>query len=213
MVLNISDIPTILVIAGIVFIFLAIAGRITGKVETSIPPDKQNVLGIIGAVLLVLGLTAPSTGIFFPPEKVPISNSTPTATPIATATPSLNITITSPKEGEIVPVSTLISGIFSGEIPKGQYMWVVINPEKATGKWWPQGGRITPLNGQWDVQAVMGVDQDKGTIFKVMVILVNETDDQHYFEYLARGEKNGSYPAIPLPAIVNIINSISVIRE
>ncbi len=92
-------------------------------------------------------------------------------------------------------------------------MWVVINPQKAIGKWWPQGGRITPLNGQWDVQAVMGVDQDKGTKFKVMVILVNETDDQHYFEYLAKGEKDGSYPAIPLPAIVNTINSISVIRE
>lgn len=89
MVFEISDIPTILVIAGLIFIFLAIAGGIQGQIRAIIPPDKQKTLGIIGALLLFVGLVAPVTGIFSP-SIPPIPTSTPTPSPIAiTASPTL----------------------------------------------------------------------------------------------------------------------------
>jgi hypothetical protein len=151
-----------------------------------------------------------------PTEKqTPTLTSTPisTLTPTSTISPPIDVKIKSPTYGEIVSVSTIISGTSSGELPKGQYMWVAINPEKAPGLWWPQGGRITPLNGQWDVQAWMGGDQDKGTKFKIIVISLDEEGDKYYLDYLAKGQKTGSYPGNPLPANVNILANISVTRQ
>jgi hypothetical protein len=135
------------------------------------------------------------------------------STSIPTSIPPIDVKIKSPTYGEIVPVSTIISGTSSGQLPNGQYMWVAINPEKTPGLWWPQGGRITPLNGQWDVQAWMGGDQDKGTKFNIIVISLDEEGDKYYLDYLAKGQKTGSYPGNPLPANVNILANISVTRQ
>lgn len=49
-----ANIPTVLVVAGIIFILLALAGGFTGKIE--IPKRRQKWSGIVGAVLLVVGL-------------------------------------------------------------------------------------------------------------------------------------------------------------
>lgn len=135
-------------------------------------------------------------------------NPTPTPTPAP-----IVIKITEPKEGDIVPISTIVSGIVSGEMPEGRYMWLAVNPQKAPGQWWPQGGQITPLQGKWDIQTKFGEAQDAGTKFEIAVILINKEDNQYYQDYLTKGQKTGSYPGIPLPASAKIMDSISVMRE
>jgi hypothetical protein len=53
-VLKDTPIPTILVVSGIVFLFLALAGQIAGKLE--VPPERQKWSALAGAVLLTAGL-------------------------------------------------------------------------------------------------------------------------------------------------------------
>ena len=50
-----TPIPTILVITGIVFFFLAIGGQFGAKIITN--RIKQNHAGILGAIFLISGLT------------------------------------------------------------------------------------------------------------------------------------------------------------
>ena len=97
MVLDISDIPTILVIAGIVFIFIAIVRELSGYFKASITPKQAIILGITGVILLGLGLFASSTGVFLPkptptPTVTPSPSPTITPTPTPTATPLPTIT-------------------------------------------------------------------------------------------------------------------------
>lgn len=49
-----TPIPTILVVSGIVFLFLALAGQIAGKLE--VPPARQKWAAAIGAIFLGVGL-------------------------------------------------------------------------------------------------------------------------------------------------------------
>ena len=222
MVLGISDIPILLVIAGVGFIFIAIVREVSGYIKTSIDEKKAKILGIAGIILLASGLITAATGVFQPPEikptPTPPVTPTPTPTPtpslIPSQTPTLQIKITSPEEGDEVPISTIVSGTFSGELTEGQYMWVVINPHPSPGQWWPQGGRIDPWKGQWNVPAWLGREkEDIGKEFDIAVILVDERDDQYYWNYLKTGQETGSYPPIPLPASTMIIDRITVVRK
>ena len=50
-----TPIPTILVIAGIVFLLLAIAGQLAGRI--AVAPERQRWAAVIGGLLLVIGVT------------------------------------------------------------------------------------------------------------------------------------------------------------
>lgn len=121
------------------------------------------------------------------------------------------IKIISPEEGDEVPISTIVSGSFSGELPEGQYMWIVINPYTSPDQWWPQE-RIDPQE-EWDITVWLGREEDIGMEFGIAVILVNEEDNQDYVDYLKTGEETGSYPGILLPDSADIVDRITVIRK
>jgi hypothetical protein len=124
------------------------------------------------------------------------------------------ITITSHENGDMVPISTTVRGTISGDLPEGQYMWVVINPHPSPGQWWPQVGRIEPLKDQWYVEVWLGREtEDIGNEFDIAVILVNEEDDQAYRDYLTIGEATGDYPGIPLPPSADVMAIVTVIRK
>ncbi|MHC4528501.1 MAG: hypothetical protein ACYS29_11535 [Planctomycetota bacterium] len=130
------------------------------------------------------------------------------------AAPPPTITITSPKMGEEVPVSTTVTGTFSGELSEGQYISVVINPHPSPAQWWPQGGRIEPWKGRWNVPAWLGREkEDVGAQFDIAVILVNEKDDQYYTNYLKTGQETGNYPGVPLPASAQVVDRITLTRK
>lgn len=120
------------------------------------------------------------------------------------------IGIISPKEMDEVPISTMVAGTFSGELPEEQYMWVVINPHPSPGQWWPQG-RIDPRE-EWEILVWLGREENIGDKFDIAVILVNKEDNDYYLDYLKTGEETG-YPGIPLPDSTVFMGRITVIRK
>lgn len=123
------------------------------------------------------------------------------------------IKITSPTEEDRVPVSIIINGIISGDLPQGQFIWVVINPHPNLGIWRPQVGRIEPSKGQWNIQAQLGGEkEDMGKKFDIAVILVDEKDNQYYWDYLMEKKTDKSYPEIPFPPSGKIMDRITVVR-
>ena len=74
-----TPIPTILVVAGIVFLLLSIAGQLAGKI--AVPVERQRLAAIIGGVLIVMGITLhviPPRGIVVPdPTRRPRPSPTP----------------------------------------------------------------------------------------------------------------------------------------
>jgi hypothetical protein len=73
-------IPTILVIAGIAFLLLSIAGQLAGRI--AVPPERQRQAAIIGSILLVSGVAlfiVPPARLIPPtlPEVLPPGSGTP----------------------------------------------------------------------------------------------------------------------------------------
>lgn len=66
-----TPMPTIMVVGGIVFLILAVAGGIAGKIEVS--PERQKWAGIIGVVLLFSGIAL----YVIPPSPIPDELSAP----------------------------------------------------------------------------------------------------------------------------------------
>jgi hypothetical protein len=75
-----TPIPTILVVAGIAFLLLSVAGQLAGRI--AVPPERQRHATIIGGLLLVVGValnigpqlwTSPKP---LPPDTKPLSPST-----------------------------------------------------------------------------------------------------------------------------------------
>lgn len=62
-----TPIPTILVVAGIAFLLLSIAGHLAGKIV--VPPERQRWAGAIGAVLTILGIA-----LYVIPLRQPLKN-------------------------------------------------------------------------------------------------------------------------------------------
>ncbi|VVB92295.1 Uncharacterised protein [uncultured archaeon] len=211
MVISVSDIPTVLVIAGIIFIFVALA-RISGKITIDTDEIKAKILGVAGVILLGLGLIATSTGIFLPPEikPPPITGSVSTPTPTSTSIPP-DIKITNPKEREEVPDSINVSGTISGELPEGQFMWVFVNPQEIPSLWWPQGVRIEPRQGQWNMHVWVGNTTSNIDIV-IAVVLVDKKDDQYLWDYGRSGDLTKNYPGIRLPDSAKVIDKVTVTK-
>lgn len=186
MVLDISDIPTILVIAGIIFIFIAIVGELSGQIKTKINPKQAVILGIVGIILLGLGLFASSTGVFLPPELKP--KSTPTPTP--TATPLISAKITYPV-GEVYS-PTKVEGTVSRALKEGEYMWIALGLP-SSGYWWPEGPIIPYGNLEWRGIVYIGVDI--GTEVEIAVLIVDANLNSKFEDYISE-QTSGLWPPI-----------------
>lgn len=87
-----TPLPTILVIAGLISLFLAVIGKIEGHINLT--TTRQKLIGVIGTLLLTLGIIlfilqgmksdSVTQGVFPPPTPTG-AVSTPTATPSQTA--------------------------------------------------------------------------------------------------------------------------------
>jgi hypothetical protein len=105
-----TPIPTSLVVAGIAFLLLSVAGQLVGRV--SVPPERQRRAAIIGGLLLVVGLaldvspslwsSLKSTKVppALPPEPPPKTKEPPPPPQESSSTPSLPA---SPDLGQEIP--------------------------------------------------------------------------------------------------------------
>lgn len=103
--ISVTPLPTILVIAGILFLFLAIVGKFGANI--AVDPKKQRFAGMLGSVLLVGGVALyflrPSTP---SPTPTPIITQTPSATPSPVVpAPTISPVVPTPTPG---PTSTLV---------------------------------------------------------------------------------------------------------
>src|SRR5262245_43480858 len=64
-----TPIPTILVIAGIVFLLLSIAGQLAGRI--TVPPEQRRQATIIGCLLVVVGVALHVVPPRLNPPKLP----------------------------------------------------------------------------------------------------------------------------------------------
>ncbi len=124
---------------------------------------------------------------------------------------TIKIKIISPEKDDKVRGYFPVRGIICGELPDGQYMWIVTNTESILGSWWPQAGPVKPRNGKWSVETWLSLDEkNKGKNNSIAVILVDKNTSDNFINYQKEGTKTGKYPGIPLPADATIIDSISV---
>lgn len=95
-----TPIPTILVVSGIIFLFLAMAGKVAGQLE--MPPARQKWSGVVSAVLITTGLV-----LYTLPVSAPVApgNSSPSSDlPVATGENDLVQPV--PAQGKAAPVLT-----------------------------------------------------------------------------------------------------------
>lgn len=84
-----APLPNLLVGAGVLFLFIAVVGEVSGKFDT----DRKGRIagGLIGPILIVTGLflsPAIPAGTHATPTETPATTGTPTGTPPPTSTPT-----------------------------------------------------------------------------------------------------------------------------
>lgn len=128
-----------------------------------------------------------------------------------TITPSI-VNFTNPTNGGSVSQTVKVEGTTSGSIPEGRYLWLLVNKD-GTSWWFPQSGRITPVNGQWSISTQFGkTNDDSGGKYHVAAVLVNSTDDQYYQNYMQTAAKSGNYPDITPVNSAQIVKAITVTK-
>ena len=189
------NIAIIAFVFGLLLLLISILGggfEIHGLKIPRVDSVPRIVATLLGLIFIISGIVM-YYGLVLPPLPVEIK-------------------IIDPKEGDKVPIYATINGTISGNLPDNQYMWLVVNPHTSPGKWWPQGGRISPWKGQWNMGAQFGGEGDTGTKFDIAVVLLNEKDDQSYLDYIMKGQQTGILNSTFLPATANMMDKITITR-
>jgi hypothetical protein len=168
-------------------------------------------LVITGAIIIFSGCTETPTPSPTTPS-IPISSPTPTltaiiSTPTVISTPTLtstsipstfSITITSPREEDIVPWRYIVKGTSNGVDDPKLSIYVLIYPVEAGGPWWVQSPVDIPANGNWKTTVYFGrysanYPEDDEAHFRVSAIITSErlTEGQQFEKiptYINRSE-------------------------
>jgi len=118
------------------------------------------------------------------------------------------------KPAEPVSNETMINGNFSGKIPLNQYIWILVNPSKAPGIWYPQGANhlafTSGINKKWNWQVRLNWEPDKNMDFTIAAVLVDNETDQEFLNWLKKGDETKKYPGLRFPETARLLNSIIV---
>ncbi|MBN1236665.1 MAG: hypothetical protein JW999_11575 [Methanotrichaceae archaeon] len=154
---------------------------------------SHKTLVALGVIIAALSLMITILGIFPPPEN-----------PI--------VSIISPSENEPVSRSITVSGTQSGDLPKGHYVWIMVNPTWGSGQWWPQyGSPIQPVNDKWSVTAVVGNDSNSGKEFNIAAVQVDSIGNSAIDNWVISAPELG-YPSMSLPDNAKIMDAVRVKR-
>ena len=110
-----TPIPTILVVSGIAFLLLSIAGQLAGRI--AVPPERQRQAAIIGCLLVVVGLPLHVAPLLRSSSKPPEVPHAPPPEPPPGKTPSSSTHETppsppsSPPPPELPPLSFKVGSL------------------------------------------------------------------------------------------------------
>lgn len=108
------------------------------------------------------------------------------------------ISITAPEKNAEVERQTIVKG--TAEIPRGNYLWVLVRRSDFRPLWWPQReAQIDPKTFQWRAAAVLGGPQDVGWDFDIGVIAVDENGHAFLRNYWINAMKSGDWKPIEIP--------------
>jgi hypothetical protein len=156
----------VLLVLGAGFMLLGLIGNI------KIREISLQVSNVIRCILAVTGVALLATGIFVDnlfPARAPASggtvnppNTSPPQSPPVSGTPPavLGIVITQPADNDMVAGEGDVSGSYDPSISDD--IWVIVWPEKAPGKGWPQtddgkqGLPCAKRDGKWTVHCFFG---------------------------------------------------------
>lgn len=131
----------------------------------------------------------------------------------------IKVNITSPTNGEHVPLSVLVNGTMNGELPDDYYLWIMVNPRTAFAQWWPQGGHSIDPGKTWYGPALIGRDILQGgeadfeKEFEIAVVLVNAKVNKDFLYLDKKGKLTGNWPSINFPEDARIMDKVTVVRE
>jgi hypothetical protein len=131
----------------------------------------------------------------------------------------VKVNITSPTNGEHVPLSIQVEGTMDGELPSGHYLWIMVNPRTAFAQWWPQGRHNIDPGKTWYGPALIGRDIRQGgeadfeKEFDIAVVLVNENVNKDFLYWYKKAELTGNWPSMNFPEDARIMDKVTVIRE
>ncbi len=117
--------------------------------------------------------------------------------------------ITSPVDGETVPILTIMEGT-SCHIPKEKELWSVVVPSGVTGLHPQEGPIAIPADDLWSTSVYVGLDQpeDVGRGFTLMVVLVDREGSRVFRNALDQGE-----PLESLPKGARLLTQVTVVRR
>ena len=126
--------------------------------------------------------------------------------------PPITVKITYPSDGSEVEGEVTVRGT-SQNIPEGQVIWIVIYVHEVR-RYFPQDlPADVQANGDWESPVIIGIEEDIGKRFDIIVVLVDQEAQDEFNEYLEKWK--GKYPSPGLerlPEGVVIYERITVTR-
>lgn len=147
----------------------------------------------------------------------PTPTPTPTTTSDLTTRRAPKVEITSPREGDSVPMAIEVRGDASS-VPEGQEIWIFVRTEQPAVTYHPQTGAASiQSDGHWtSPEILIGVPEDAGRKyqFDIVAVLAGPTARQTIGLYFDVADRTGSYPGFPaLPRHTVELDRIGVVRE
>lgn len=123
------------------------------------------------------------------------------------------VEITYPNNGVSAEVREMVRGT-SQKIPKGQAIWIVVYPHIA-GRYHPQNDPADiQANGDWASLTFIGIENDVGNKFDIIVVLADKNTQDTFKAYLTQSNDKKVWLGLEkLPEGATVYNRITVTRK
>ncbi len=167
---------------------------------------------ILASVIIAIAMIIVAIiGVLDPPPPPP-TTAPSTTIPAPTTEPpsSVEVTITSPNEGDkVLNIITVIGTI--SRIPEGKHLWLFTRPNY-TSFWWPESVEIKPNQGNWKGTATLSGDvtKDNGRKYEIIAAFVNEKDNDFLRDYVKNHSYDHNWVHIQPPSSAEKIATVTV---
>lgn len=126
---------------------------------------------------------------------------------------SPKVEITYPYDGDTVEIREMVRGT-AQKIPKGQAIWIMVNPHVA-GRYYPQNVPAdVQANGDWTSLTYIGIEEVVNRKFYIIAVLADKRAQDAFNAYLKQAKDTKTWPGLErLPEGTTIYDRITVMRK